>query len=93
MADRWLKAFLDFGMPLICVVAFGLAGTLYFLLCSVLLGLIYAKVWRPGSVRLLLREGLDSEQADARLLKQDRGVALGRTAIALAAAWLFNHYA
>jgi hypothetical protein len=93
MADRWLKAFLDFGLPLICLVAFGLAATLYFLVCRFTLGLVYAQSWRPGSVHLLQRQGLDPQQADARLLGQDRGVALARAAIALAAAWLFYRYA
>lgn len=91
--DRGLKWMLGWGLFAISLVAFGFAAALYFAFCSLMLGIIYTRVWRPGAVAALARQGVPAGDIDSRLLAQDRGVAAARAAIGLGAAWLLHRYA
>lgn len=93
MADQLLSRALTWGLSALCLMIFGIGAALYFVFCSLTLGLIYTKQWRPGSVAKLLAQGLTEEQADLRLLPQDRAVAIARALLGLIVAWGFQRYA
>lgn len=93
MADRILSRALTWGLCALCLLAFGIGAALYFAFCSLALGLIYTRQWRPGSERVLARQGLGATEIDARLLPQDRLLAIARALLALTVAWGFHRYA